>query len=140
MCKRCGKNCKRVHCEFGTGNKECQFCDICNSNDHHECDCPNICMEFYAGCRNPKIGNSAHCIYCQALYYATNCAGVYGKVCGGVFSEKYPPESTSFEIKYGHQFTMSYCFTCTLKIKYKKAILNWRRIVLKASSNKTSNL
>jgi len=120
MCKLCGNNCKRKYDEFGAGIIVCQFCDICNQNDHDECDCTNICMEFYAGCRNPKIGNSAHCIYCQALKCITYCAGINGNACGNIFSEEYSSESTSFEIKYDHQFVKNLCFTCNLNIELEK--------------------
>jgi hypothetical protein len=117
MCELCGKNCKRKYDEFGTGELVCQFCDICNQNDHDECDCTNICMEFYTGCRNPKIEDSPFCIYCQALNCIAYCAGVNDNACGDIFSEEYPPESTSFEIKYGHQFVKNLCFTCNFRIE-----------------------
>ena len=120
MCELCGKDCKRKYDEFGTGELVCQFCDICNQNDHDECDCTNICMEFYAGCRNPKIEDSQFCIYCQAVDYMTNCAGFNVNACRDDFSEEYPPESTSFETKYGHQFVMRYCSSCNFKIELEK--------------------
>jgi hypothetical protein len=77
-------------------------------------------MEFYAGCRNPKIEDSQFCIYCQAVDYMTNCAGFNRNACRDDFSEKYPPESTSFETKYSHQFVMRYCSSCTFKIECEK--------------------
>lgn len=125
MCKRCGKDCKRVPDEFGTGELVCQFCDICNQNDHDEYDCTNICMNFYAGCRNPKVEGSPHCIYCQAVDYMTNCAGVNGNACGDKFSEEYPHESSSPKTIYGHQFILRYCSGCTFNIEWKKGNINY---------------
>lgn len=106
----CGKNCKIVLDEF-----VCQYCNICNKNDHHEGDCPNFCMNWSEDCIHPKLGDLSYCIYCYALHRTIYCAGD-GRACDIQFSEEYPHKSSSLKTIHGYEFTFRYCSTCTRNI------------------------